>query len=205
MNKIKYYIVSGIISLVACLLIIAHLLVPNIKIDGTVLVLFLFLIMPWLLPYIKSFEIPNLLKIELPSVKAATDKITKNQNVIVKVPALEVGMQAHEPKINIKSFYDPNLALVGIRIEIEKKLNEIYEKGLGQEKRKSLGSAIKELQDKGLLSKDLGAGLRDLITLGNCAAHGSTVSQEAAEYAVEHAPVILNILDDVIHKMDRGT
>ena len=85
-NK-KYIIVSISISIGAIVLLLTHWFVPRIKIDLTTLTLFIIIIMPWILPFIKSIEIPNLFKIETKDVKEAIKKV---KDVVVQVPTLRL-------------------------------------------------------------------------------------------------------------------
>jgi hypothetical protein len=95
---------------------------------------------------------------------------------------------------------DPNLALVGLRIEIEKRLRTLSQLS-GEPAQSSLAQITGMLAAKGVLEPQAAIGLRDLIALGNQAAHGRTVSTDVALSAADYAPGVLRALDNKIATM----
>lgn len=184
-----------------------HLKWPNLPIDSITITLFAIAILPWLIPYAKSIEIPNILRIDLAEAKAAIDKIT-NKDVTVTPATLEINATLNKPSIRSKSddiftnlenisYTDPNLALVGFRIELEKKISSIFEKKIGSDKMMPLSRMVKILQDKNIIPSEIASGMKDLIGLGNKAAHGHIVELETAELVLTHGPRIFEELDNI--------
>lgn len=173
-----------------------HLLFPNIKIDAVTLGLLALGLLPWFQPLVKSLELPGGLKIELQDVKAATDKISYSVDTPANVRAEELSTQ----DVGSLSFIgkvaeqDPNLALVGLRIEIEKVLVELAEAAGMATERRGVGALLSELSRRGLIPDTAASGLIELIDLGNQAAHGATVSPNAAAWALTQAPQFLLVL-----------
>jgi len=97
---------------------------------------------------------------------------------------------------------DPNLALVGIRIEIETRLRKIAEANELNPEKLPPRKIIQFLHSKKILSSEMAAGLLDLIDFGNSAAHGAEVNRDAAEWVLTMAPRILSQLDSLA---DRDT
>jgi hypothetical protein len=93
---------------------------------------------------------------------------------------------------------DPNVALVGFRIEIEKKIIAIAEKIGIETHRVPLYALLQELQTREILNVSTVDGLLELMAAGNRAAHGTRVSNEAADWVLDIGPGILNRLDDEI-------
>jgi hypothetical protein len=90
---------------------------------------------------------------------------------------------------------DPNLALVGLRIEIEKRLRALAEKHQIPSQR-SLIRLFDELRKRNILNDAYMSGLQELVMAGNQAAHGAEVEHRVAEWAFDYGPVILTALDE---------
>ena len=145
--------------------------------------------LPWLLPYVKDLEIPGVIKISLPDTKAATDKL--KQGLIIKAKPTQIKIKTHPATITATpakpsdqevldqtfeslrriSDTEPNLALVGFRIEIEKRIIRLADMFEIKSERIGLSRLVRELVRKEIISKAAGSGLTELIALGN---QGST-------------------------------
>ena len=194
-----------LISALAVVLALIHQFVPALTIDATTLLLIAVAILPWILQYLRGFEIPGVIKIDLADAKAATDKVTRT----VQPGAGQLAITGHPPTVevsqndffaNLRTIYgsDPNLALVGFRIEIEKRVRElarVYK--LGNE-RDPLQRLMRDLINRGVIPPDAGSGLIEMIALGNRAAHGAAVSPDAASWVLDVGPSILLQLDALI-------
>ena len=208
-KKIKFVACIG-----AVFLAFVHIFWPNFGIDITSTTLLLIAILIWYLPYIKSIKIPGLLEIELRDLKSATDKITgavprpreavpKKVSKAVKLDAILVEEKDSISVLKKIAESDPNLAFVGFRIELEKKLLELGEKHGIETKRKSLGMIVKRLTEKDILHPSVANGLYELIALGNQAAHGANVTPNAANWITDIGPSILNTLDELIQSSEK--
>ena len=194
------------VTIVALSLAAGHMLVPSINIDTITLVLLVLALLPWLLPYVKEIEIPGVVKITLPDAKAITDQIDKDN--IVLVPAAELKLKGYAPTVvvteepdatieNLRTIAEsnPNLAVAGLRIEIEKRIKRLAELNGMPTERRGLHRLIRELRDKKVLSKTAAGGLLDLVVLGNSAVHNAEVTRDAAEWVLDVGPSILRQLD----------
>ena len=94
---------------------------------------------------------------------------------------------------------DPNLALVGFRIEVEKRLRELAE-SQGINVSGGLRFIFLELRARELLPGSVVSALEDLISLGNQAAHGSAVDPRAAAWVLEKGPDVLAALDRLLKR-----
>ncbi len=191
------------ISILSILLIIVHIVRPDIKIDMTTVVLIVIAILPWLSAIIRSVELPGGFKIELQDVKAATEKVTSGTTARA---ALQLPPGRREENLELLrevAKADPNLALVGLRIEIEKRLSQIaLDLGISTDRR-SASAMLRELISHERIDRDTASGLADLIALGNKAAHGAGVSSSAATWAIHKGPLVLELLDSlIINKLD---
>src|SRR4051794_29649521 len=118
------------ISISATIIAVVHLLFPKINIDLITVALIALAIVPWLETLFKSVELPGGVKLEFQDL----EKLEKE--------AKEVGLISSEDKTTqlqqneMKQKYDfveiaeknQELALVSLRIEIEKRLREIAAK-----------------------------------------------------------------------------
>ena len=181
------------ISSGAVAVIVARLIWPNLRIDAITLGLLLVALLPWLSGLIKSAEFPGGWKIEFRDVQSAGAKIIKQPDA-AHLTADAAPADIPRPSYLDISNRDPNLALVGLRIEIEKHLRalarqyEIPETG-------SLIRLLEELRVRGVLNDRSVSGLKDLVMAGNQAAHGAEVDPSAAAWALEYGPQVLAILD----------
>jgi hypothetical protein len=184
------------ISLVCAGFAAVHLLAPTINIDAVTLGLLAIGLLPWFQPLVKSLELPGGLKIELQDVKAAMDKISSSLASETRTEAAdnlppETGLLSFISKV---AEQDPNLALVGLRIEVEKLLVEIAEATGVATERRGANALLNELSRRAVIPSAVAAGLTEFVSLGNQAAHGATVSKDAAAWALAIAPQFLGAL-----------
>ena len=204
-----------LVSFVAIVISAAHIFMPSVTIDAITLILFLLAVLPWLLPYIKEFEIPGVVKISLPETKAATDKLGEDQ--IIKLKPVHLKADTLPPRVTVTgskeppfeylrraSETEPNLALVGFRIEIEKRIIRLAETSGISTDRVGLHRLVGELVERDVISKSSASGLIELIALGNQAAHGANVTREAAEWVLDVGPSILMRLEDIEFPKGQG-
>ena len=192
------------ISIVAILIAIAHVTFPTIAIDATTLILLFVALVPWILPFVKSIDIPGVGSIDLQDAKSATDKVMKKT---ITPPTGSISVTGEKPSVkvtigdtditNLWTVFeaDPNLALVGFRIEIERRLRQIAEKAGIEGSRKPLWRLARELEINRVLPAEVVSGIVEIVALGNQAAHGATVQASAARWVRDVGPSILSHLE----------
>ena len=164
---------SIIITALFVALAILHVVFPKASIDSTFIILIIFALMPWLIPYIKTLEISGIGKVELIDRETQVKMQEKIQNL--NLEAVEVDnltAQRIDGSLDDIVQGDPKLALVSLRIELEKTLRAIAEKNNVQFYRCGLGKLASILLNDKLINSDEYALLRDLIPPLNSAAHG---------------------------------
>ncbi len=186
------------ISAICAAVAAAHVMQPTIRIDTVTLVLLVVAALPWLASIVRSVELPGGFKIELQDVKTAIDKVTGESRA--KGPSGKLLSTTGEtfdllPRL---AESNPNLALVALRIEIERRLSRIAAQANLPTSKRSAGALLRDLVDHNRLDRQTAAGLSDLIALGNQAAHGAEVSRDAAEWALDTGPLILEVLDSLL-------
>jgi hypothetical protein len=191
---------------------VAHRVFPHVTLDAIDWALIVIAILPWILQYLRGFEIPGIVKIDLADTKAATDKVTRAQPT-----AGQITLEGHPPRViiggdseqfaNLRTIYDtdPNLALVGFRIQIEKRLRDLAAARQISDSKMPLQRLLHELINQNLIPSEIASGLMELIALGNRAAHGVTVSPDAAGWLLDIGPDVLLRLDSLLQTPSAGT
>ena len=180
-----------IVTAIAFVMLAIYWVWPNIGIDGFILILVMAAIFPWLSPLIKSAEFPGGLKIEFREIKSAARQINqepqKEDNSVIKI-------QTSRPSFLSVADRDANLALVGLRIEIEKRLRLLAAKNGLQDKQPNI-RLINQLLEASILDESSAEGLIELIRAGNDAAHGAEVETKITNWAFDEGVRILSSLD----------
>src|SRR5262249_47318430 len=100
---------------------------------------------------------------------------------------------------------DSTLALVGLRIELERRLGELAAiSGLTGPLR-GTGHLIRILSEAGVLDRDEASVIADLLPLMNKAIHSEEYSREAAGWAIQVGPKLLAGIDRKIAGKRQGT
>ena len=191
-----------LITLAAVAVAAAHILFPSLRIDAVTGFLVLLAVLPWLAPIIKSVELPGGFRVELQEIKAAADRITGRGSATGPERAPGGGVPVAErsadevAQLREVGNQDPNLAIVGLRIAIEKRLRNAAEREGIDSQHRSATWLLRELSARGVLPGDFTGGLLDLMVIANQAAHGAEVEDAAAAYALDAAPWVLAALDD---------
>jgi len=178
------------ITSISILLILVRLIWPNINIDSITLGLLVVAVLPWLSPLIKSVELPGGTKVEIRDLKAASDKIVGDTPIPSEQPKPEASY------LEIADI-DPSLALVGLRIEIEKRLRTLGSH-FNFPINKPLRQIILDLRLDNVITHDVANGLLELIQAGNSAAHGAWVEKDVADWAIDSGRNILSQLDQLL-------
>src|SRR5690349_9525540 len=179
------------VTLGALAIALAHIVFPRLAIDAVALVLIVVAVVPWLAPLFKSVQIPGGWKVEFQEL----------QDVAAK--AGDAGLLSHAPPA-VEAEYafqsvadrDPNLALAGLRIELEKRLVRLAEaNGIGTAMQ-GMGRLLHSLASRGILSEDEESVLSDLVHLLNAAVHGASVDPRATEWAMDVGPLLIQSFEE---------
>ena len=195
-NPIPLKILRQVVTLCAIVLAIVHLIWPNIAIDAITLALVAIAILPWLAPLFKSLELPGGWKVEFQELQKAASR------------ADTAGLLAAEPSRSDETFSfqsiskrDPNLALAGLRIEIETRLSQLAEvSAVEQRKPMGVGQLLRALTQREVLTNEEGSILSDMVNMLNAAVHGATVDRKSSDWAINIGPRLLASLDERIEE-----
>lgn len=189
-RKVQYTITLG-----ALLLALAHLIWPSLTIDVITLALVVIAIIPWLEPLLKSLKLPGGLEVEFKDLEDTKERLEKTG---LLPPTPKAPPAAHTFLVVAQE--DPNLALAGLRIEIEKRLIVLAEKTGGLPRIKGVGGYLYHLRDKGVLSQEQHSVLADMVGILNSAVHGTEARKDVAAWAMDVGPNLLAELDRRIER-----
>lgn len=192
MDKLRKYISLGALTLA-----FLHLIWPSLSIDAITLILIVIAILPWLAPLIKSFELPGGWKVEFQDLKNASSRAETAGLLAVK--------SSDEELFSFQTIakQDANLALAGLRIEIEKRLMLLANaNNLNAQKNRpmGIGQLLGILTKEKILTHEERAILADMINLLNSAVHGADVDSRSADWAIDIGPRLLTSLDERVEK-----
>ncbi|SFK53792.1 hypothetical protein [Lysobacter sp. cf310] len=188
LQKLKLAITVGALVVAA-----VHVIWPKLAIDAITLGLVVVALLPWLAPLVKSVELPGGLKVELQEVKDAAGKV---RNAGLLEPS--ANPERIEHTFLQVAQRDPNLALAGFRIEIERRLVALCERNGISAKNRGLGYLLRALSEKNLLTPEQSSAIADLASLLDSATHGASVDPAAAQWALDIAPELLESLSRLI-------
>lgn len=186
-----------VVTLGALGLALVHLVFPKLSIDAITLALLAIALIPWLAPMFKSLELPGGWKVEFQELREVE---ARAQAAGLLAPQEETPKPEYTFQVVAKE--DSNLALAGLRIEIEKRLVRLAESRDVPVRSRGLGSLLRDLTQAQVLSGDERSILLDLTGLLNSAVHGAHVEPEAAGWALETGPRVLKALDDLSNNRD---
>ncbi len=185
-------VIKIFISVIALAAIVVHAVFPGFKIDIITLGLLVLALLPWLSTVIESFELPGGWKLKFQALEETGRRAEKAGLVSGDVNDADIY------SFQMLSESDSNLALAGLRIEIEKRLKILAEKnGIGT-RMQGLGRLLQMLSDRGLIGSEEKSVLIDMTGLLNSAVHGAKIDSRSYRWAMEFGPGILKALDDRI-------
>lgn len=192
-----------LITFSAILVGLLHIIFPNFKIDAILITLIIIAIIPWLEPLFKSVELPGGLKVEFQDLKKLKDEAKKAG--LIKDETLFKSRSSTKSNSDTYSFIETaeknqELALVGFRIEIEKRLRNLADKYSIKSNRFSIVRLIEVLTKNEILTKAEMTSLKDIISTLNHAAHGMNYDQRNANWVIENGSKILDSLDEKLER-----
>lgn len=198
--KIKK-IIPFLFPIVFLTLAILHSIFPQITIDAITIALIILAFLPWLPSLIKEITLPGGTKITFRDLKEPSENIIEEGKSEDIEPKFDEDDLKRQKQLEYSIMENPSLALVSVRIEIEKRIRELAQIHLKPERIISLKRTVSELVKKQILSPSITGSLLELIHFGNKAVHGEEVSDDVVDWALEYAPKILSILDQYIDKV----
>ena len=182
------------ISLSAIAIAIVHIIMPDLSIDAITFALYIIAIVPWLAPLFKSLEFPGGWKFEFKDLENTTNEASKAGLLSNDAEPSDFRQSLYQSVAN----EDPNLALAGLRIEIEKRVRNIAESKNIEADKIPVGRLLGNLMQQKIITGEERKVIQDLIGLLNRAVHGAEVDDRAAQWALDIGPRILRALDEKV-------
>lgn len=180
---------SLVISTVAVAAALIHLIFPKLAIDTITLYLLTIAVLPWLGQIFESITFPG-------GAGVKYRDLAKVENAAARVGLLAVPAETREPVYASFSQDDPNLALAGLQLELERRMKAMANAWRLDTGRKSSRQLMTSLTRAGALSQEEYSVLSDLSGLLNQAVHGASVDPAAGEWARSVGPRLLAALDE---------
>ena len=193
-------ILQILVTLIFSILAVEHAFYGYLRMDAITIILIVIAFIPWLREIIQSIELPGGVKVELREFQKVT-KEAENAGLIETGGLLgKTVTNAKAPKYSFQlvANEDPKLALAGLRIEIEKRLDDIAERHELNISRKGIKTLLMTLTENNLLTVKEKMVLDNLVDLLNNAVHAKNVDNDAALWALDIGPQILRSLDKKI-------
>lgn len=171
-----------------------HVLFPELVIDAIVVTLLAIAIIPWLGPLFKAIELPGGLKVEYQDLLKAEKKAEDAGLLASSETTLSPSRHVYTFESVVGS--DPNLALVGLRIEIESHLRNIASSQNVITSNYSVSHLLRELRSHGYLTSKEMSVIQELLPLLNRAAHGADVDDRASNWALDIGTRLLRTLEE---------
>ncbi|MDZ4792685.1 MAG: hypothetical protein SGI83_00245 [Bacteroidota bacterium] len=187
-----------IITAVAILVAAAHIIFPGIKIDMITVALLAMCFIPWVEPLFKSvglpggiqFEFQDLKKIEADAKKAGLITTGNSNNESVTILPLYNFIEIAEQ--------NKELALLSLRVEIEKKIREIATAHKIHTVQYSVLRLIGLLKKKNILTEAETIVLENMLQVLKKAANATEHDEREAKWVIEYGPSIINNLEKKI-------
>ena len=194
-------IVASAILLIICI----HLIYPKLAIDSITVSLLVLLLAVWFLPWVKTLKIPGGAEIQMREVEKVEESLSKidlarrpqspTNFAIAAIDGVEVDRTPLREQLLEQ---DPNLALAGLRIEIEKHLRDLATKrGIFLQKNTDLIALSRALKQMGILDTKVESSLSEIVALCNRAVHGAQVGTTVARRTVAIGQELLSILESL--------
>lgn len=153
-------------------------------------------VLPWLLRLVKRLELPGGVKVEMLEELGKVTREAEQAGLLDEQPA-----PPNRPSYEVVFNDDPVLALAGLRIEIERCMNELREVTSSPTPRSlGLSPAVRELTGLGVLKQDEATAILKLLPILNAAVHSREPPMDAAEWAMKNGPLLLANLDAKIEQ-----
>jgi hypothetical protein len=174
-----------------------HLFWPAITIDAITITLLVIAIIPWLQPFIKSFELPGGLKIEYQDVQKISQKAERS------------GLLNPEPKGSgggISPYYafqrkneDPVLIFSSLLLDLENQLRSLldaYPGSGGYHENDNIYNLLISLKLHNVLTASEVDTLKDVINILYSGIHGAKIDESIITWATDVVPTIISSLVD---------
>lgn len=182
-----------IVTTIATLVAAAHLIFPKINIDITIVFLLGIAILPWLESLFKSVGLPGGLQFQFHDLSRVETE-AKNAGLITSGKNLESLTLSPSNSFVETVQENKNLALLTLRIEIEKKLREIAAGKQLSTSAQTAAGLIDLLGEKNIFSYKEAAVLQNMLAVLNRGAYQMEQDEKTAQWVIDNGPSIISNL-----------
>jgi hypothetical protein len=187
------------ISSISATLFVGHLIWPAIKLDTSALFLLALCFLPWLGAIFKSVKLPGGAEVEyrqdlLQATKKVEDSGLLGDSLV----------QKGDPIYRTLIEQDPNLALAGLRIDIERKLRTLMGVIDPDNSLKPLSQVVEIIGSRGLFTKGQTQAMHGILKRLNIAVHGGRVPVKDATEVIQMGSRLLDSLDKRVREQGQA-
>jgi hypothetical protein len=193
------------ISSISAVLFMCHLVWPTIRLDTSALFLLALCFLPWLGTIFKSVELPGGAKVEYRQGLLQAAKKVEDSGLLQDSGVQGNSLtQKRDPIYRTLIEQNPNLALAGLRIDIERKLRAIVGFSNPDSSLKSLSQVVEIIGALGLFTKGQTQAMHGILKHLNSAVHDERVSSENAAEVFQMGTRLLDALDKRIRNQEQA-
>jgi len=171
--------------------LVSRLIWPWLKLDAISVGLLIVAIIPWVSGLFESLEFPGGWKISFRKLESAAQEIPDP-------PPTELRTEDEPSYLAVRGL-DPQLGLVALRIEIERRLQRLaaqHGQVLGG-RPPGVRRLLNDLRRAGVVPPNVAGALDEILIAGNAAAHGAALPSGQEDFAFSEGPRILAWLDSI--------
>jgi hypothetical protein len=186
-----------ILTSVALLVATAHIIYPAAKIDMITVSLLAIAIIPWLEPLFKSVTLPGGFQFQFQDLKKL--ETDARQAGLITPDSNNESLNIAEPSSFLEIVKEnKEMALLTLKIEIEKKLREIAMSHLINTTNLSTASIIDLLKQKNILAENETSVLQNMLSVLSRGATKPENAAQNADWVIENGPSIISNLEKKI-------
>jgi hypothetical protein len=186
-----------IVTTVAVIIAAAHLIYPKLSIDTPLVFLLGMAILPWLESLFKSIGLPGGMQFQFHDLtRLETD--AKKAGLINPAKNLESMTRSYTGSFVETVQENKELALVTLRIEIEKKLREIAASKNLSTSAQSAAGLVDLLGEQNIFTYKEAVALQNMLSVLHRGAHYPEQDERTAQWVIDNGPSILNTLQEKI-------
>ena len=184
-----------IVSTIAVAVAAAHIIFPKINIDNTIVFLLGIAILPWLETLFRAISLPGGIQFQFHDLTRAETE-AKKAGLITPRTNLESAAYPTNGSFIETVKENKELAVVSLRIEIEKQLREAAARNGINTASCSAASLIGLLGQKNIFSYAEAAALNNLLAVLNNGSHQREYDERTADWVIENGPLIISNLQN---------
>lgn len=206
MKKIIKFFTDNILFflfLITLILLVVDLFsIGNLTINNSTIILLIILILIPLLPYIKKIKFGDFeaerFSDDVEQFDIQAEKVKKGNDELSEDSSEEVMLNKRiDDEINQLLGYDYKMALVKLKVELEKVITKVYKAYVRPYKEVSFMRKINVLEQKEVIDNDISSLLFDVIKICDQAVNVQEVSKDEAETIVDHGLWLLKQLSSI--------